>query len=223
MKTLLLFSCQVVSHSLWPLDCSSPGSSVHGISQARILEWVTIFFLQRIFLAQVSNPRLLHWQADFLPLSHQGSPCEDLQTSLKKKKRLLTCLSKPTVKERSISEHRIVFFVARLCLSQPHGFMPMPLIEKKGLKRNAADFGFSSVFGHNLLFCFQPSESALHYFWHPCLNDDVVTNVISVTASETWRRHVIKGVINMSILSLKSSFRGEMYSVWKGSYPQWRL
>ena len=48
-----------------------------------------------------------------------------------------------------ISEHRMVFFVARLCLSQPHGFMPMPLIEKKGLKRNAADVGFSSVFGYS--------------------------------------------------------------------------
>ena len=26
-----------------PLDCSLPGSSVHGILQARILEWVAIF------------------------------------------------------------------------------------------------------------------------------------------------------------------------------------
>ena len=25
-----------------PMDCSPPGSSVHGISQARILEWVAI-------------------------------------------------------------------------------------------------------------------------------------------------------------------------------------
>ena len=25
-----------------PMDCSLPGSSVHGILQARILEWVTI-------------------------------------------------------------------------------------------------------------------------------------------------------------------------------------
>ena len=25
-----------------PMDCSPPGSSVHGILQARILEWVTI-------------------------------------------------------------------------------------------------------------------------------------------------------------------------------------
>ena len=27
-----------------PMDSSLPGSSVHGILQARILEWVTIFF-----------------------------------------------------------------------------------------------------------------------------------------------------------------------------------
>ena len=27
-----------------PVDCSPPGSSVYGISQARILEWVAIFF-----------------------------------------------------------------------------------------------------------------------------------------------------------------------------------
>ena len=31
--------------TLWdPVDCSPPGSSVHGILQARILEWVAIFF-----------------------------------------------------------------------------------------------------------------------------------------------------------------------------------
>ena len=28
-----------------PLDCGPPGSSVHGILQARILEWVAIFLL----------------------------------------------------------------------------------------------------------------------------------------------------------------------------------
>ena len=32
--------CSVGSHSLQPMDCSLPGSSVHGISQARILEQV---------------------------------------------------------------------------------------------------------------------------------------------------------------------------------------
>ena len=28
----------------YPMDCSRPGSSIHGIFQARILEWVAISF-----------------------------------------------------------------------------------------------------------------------------------------------------------------------------------
>ena len=31
------------------MDCSPPGSSVHGISQARILEWVAISFSRGMF------------------------------------------------------------------------------------------------------------------------------------------------------------------------------
>ena len=34
----------VVSNSLWPMDCSLPGSFVHGISQARTMEWVAISY-----------------------------------------------------------------------------------------------------------------------------------------------------------------------------------
>ena len=34
----------VVSDSLWPIDCSLSGSSVHGIFQARVLEWIAIAF-----------------------------------------------------------------------------------------------------------------------------------------------------------------------------------
>ena len=53
-------------------DCSLPGSSVHGILQARILEWAAISFSRGS-----SQPRygthLLHWQADSLPLTHLGS------------------------------------------------------------------------------------------------------------------------------------------------------
>ena len=39
---LLLFSCSFVSESLQPCDCSSPSSSVHGIHQARLLDWVAL-------------------------------------------------------------------------------------------------------------------------------------------------------------------------------------
>ena len=68
-------SCLVTKSSLTlcdPMDCSLPGSSVHGISQSRIVS--SLFLLQGIFLSQGSNPHLLHWQADSLPLSHGESP-----------------------------------------------------------------------------------------------------------------------------------------------------
>ena len=45
-----------------PVDCSPPGSSVHGILQARILEWVAIPSSEGIFPTQGSNPSLLWLQ-----------------------------------------------------------------------------------------------------------------------------------------------------------------
>ena len=43
-----------------PMDCSLPGSSVHGILQTRILEWVGIPFSRRTSQPRVWNPGLLH-------------------------------------------------------------------------------------------------------------------------------------------------------------------
>ena len=58
-----------------PLDCSRPGSSVPGIFQARILEWIAIFLLQGIFPTQESRLLcLLHCKRIFYPLSRRGSP-----------------------------------------------------------------------------------------------------------------------------------------------------
>ena len=50
---LVAKSTQLFSNNM---DCGPPGSSVHGIPQARISEWVAI---QWIILAQGSNPHLL--------------------------------------------------------------------------------------------------------------------------------------------------------------------
>ena len=41
------------------MDCNLPGSSVHGILQARILEWVAISSSQEIFPTQESKLHLL--------------------------------------------------------------------------------------------------------------------------------------------------------------------
>ena len=49
------------------MDCSPPGSSVHGTLQAAILEWVAISF------SRVSYS-LLHWRASSLPLASPGKP-----------------------------------------------------------------------------------------------------------------------------------------------------
>ena len=61
---------QTLSHvRLWnPTDCSLPGSSVHGISQARTWEWVAISFSRRPSWYR-TNPCLPVWQADSLPLT----------------------------------------------------------------------------------------------------------------------------------------------------------
>ena len=54
-----------------PMDCSLPGSSVLGISHARILEWVAISSSRASSRPRDPPP---HWQADTLVLIHLGSP-----------------------------------------------------------------------------------------------------------------------------------------------------
>ena len=68
---MLSQSCPV----LWdPMGCRPSRSSVHGILQARILEWIAISFLQKSFLIQGSNPGHLHCRQILYCLSHQGGP-----------------------------------------------------------------------------------------------------------------------------------------------------
>ena len=56
------------------MDYSSPGSSVPGILQARILEWVTSPFSKGFPQTQGVKPGLLHCRQILDRLSHQGSP-----------------------------------------------------------------------------------------------------------------------------------------------------
>ena len=50
-----------------PVDCSTPGFSVHGISQIRIMEWVAISFSRGSSQLRI-EPISPAWQADTLPL-----------------------------------------------------------------------------------------------------------------------------------------------------------
>ena len=58
------------------MDSSPPGTSVHGILQARVLEWIAVPSSR-----ESSPPRdrtcvlpLLHWQAGSLPVEPPGKP-----------------------------------------------------------------------------------------------------------------------------------------------------
>ena len=72
---IVVYCCLVAKSgpTLWcPCGLANPpGSSVHGISQARILVVGCYSLLQGFFLDQGLNPPLLHWQADPLSLSPQ--------------------------------------------------------------------------------------------------------------------------------------------------------
>ena len=55
-----------------PMDCRLPGSYVHGIFQARIVEWVATPFCRGSSPTQGSNLGLLHCRQILYCLSHHG-------------------------------------------------------------------------------------------------------------------------------------------------------
>ena len=88
LVTCLKYVCSVTQSCLTlynPVNCTPPGSSVHGIFSGKNTGVGYHFLLQGIFLTQGLNPcllHLLHWQVDSLLLSHLGRPF-DFQNVLK--------------------------------------------------------------------------------------------------------------------------------------------
>ena len=84
------FFCCLIAKScstLWdPIDCSPPGSSVHGISQARILEWVTLSFSRRssqpkewTHISYIGRWVPYHWATSSVQFSSVIQSCPTLQ------------------------------------------------------------------------------------------------------------------------------------------------
>ena len=72
VKNVKLPSCVRLFATPLTVACL-PGSSVHGIFQARILEWVAISFSRRIFSTQ-GLKRFSHTAGRLYRLSHRGNP-----------------------------------------------------------------------------------------------------------------------------------------------------
>ena len=65
-----LSSCPTLSNSM---DCSLPGSSVHGLLQVRMLKWITISFSGDLLDPGI-KPRSPALQADSFPYEPPGKP-----------------------------------------------------------------------------------------------------------------------------------------------------
>ena len=79
LKVKVLFA-QLCPTFFDPMDCSPPGSSVHGILQAKIREWVANLFSKgsfqprdQILVSCITGGFLYH-------LSHQGRPLQEQRT-----------------------------------------------------------------------------------------------------------------------------------------------
>ena len=70
MRAKSLQSCLTLCD---PMDCSLPGCSVHGILQAKILEWVAMPSSRGPSQgSNLSHICLVHWQAGSFPLASPG-------------------------------------------------------------------------------------------------------------------------------------------------------
>ena len=77
------WKCYLLSHvqrCVTPMDCSPPGSSVHGILQARILEWVAIPFSRgpsrprdQIQVSRIAGRFFTVWVSREAPFQMQSS------------------------------------------------------------------------------------------------------------------------------------------------------
>ena len=99
----------LVIKSYWtlynPMDCSPPGSSVHGVSQARILEWVSIFFSRGSFQSR-GGTHISCSAVDSLPLKYLGGPNVNsffVPNSIEKPKGLGKCCSKIVRQSEKVS------------------------------------------------------------------------------------------------------------------------
>ena len=104
----LLFSCWVVSDSFfYPVDCSPPDSFVRGISQARILEWVTISFSRgssplrgQTHASCTGGQVLYHWVSREAWYTHVG----EYYSALRKMEILLFVITWMDLKDNMLSE-----------------------------------------------------------------------------------------------------------------------
>ena len=156
-----------MSNSLKLPDSSLPGSTIHGIFQARILEWGCHFLLQEIFLTQGLSAGLPHCRQTLYCLSHQGSS----KMKVKFAQLCLTLCNPMDYTVQGILQARILEWVA----FPFSGDLPNPGIKPRSLtlqanslpaepQRKPKSTGAGSLFLFQQIFLAQESNrGVLHY------------------------------------------------------------
>ena len=85
-----------------PMDCSPPGSPVHGTLQARILEGVAMPFSMGVFLTKWSNQGLTHFRQILYHPSPQGVKWHPNQSFAELLRHLLNMFWKHEIQAKSI-------------------------------------------------------------------------------------------------------------------------
>ena len=61
-ESKVIQSCPTLSY---PMDCSPPDSSIHGIFQARVLEWGAIAFSKKLLILLNINKNVFKWKETY--------------------------------------------------------------------------------------------------------------------------------------------------------------
>ena len=121
------------------MDYSSPSSSVHGILQARILEWVALPFSRGS-----SQPRSPALQVDSLPAQPQGKPKNTVVGSLS----LLQQIFLTEESNRGLLHFRQIFYQLSISIflfsgsSSAQGWRPIPSQDIPKILKKAAKSEF---------------------------------------------------------------------------------
>ena len=133
VEVLVTQSCPTLCD---PMDCSLPGSSVHGIFQIRIWEWVAIPFFRGSSRPRDQTQGLMLCRQILYHLSHEGSPTDGVGKLRPKGMEHLFRAIQPTIDRSEVHSQdlgNILFLVSQpkeLGWPKSLSFFPYYLTEK---------------------------------------------------------------------------------------------
>ena len=166
-----------------PMDCSLPGSSIHGIFPGKNTGVGRHFLLQEIFLTQGLNPGLPHCRQMLYHLSHQGR--QSLKALIKQRLRLRKqelCQQAPLNLNCSVSLTKLLVHLIRFWTHQ--AFLSSVFSNYRSftslVRFIPRHFTFSGAPVSEVVFLMSLSDSSL------LVNSNIRDSCVLILYSATW-------------------------------------